>query len=133
MKALSCDRNRFAGDFARPAGEVVETLGGGRRIDELRLEDRLAVVDRLDASDLGGVRGEHVGERQRILARSRGFIFCQSDPGSICARAAATAASTSSAPAEATSAMFSSVAGLVVENVSPDRASTNSPLMKSFD
>src|SRR3954462_6624092 len=36
--------------------------------------------------------------RHRTLARSRGFIFCQSLPGSICARAARTAASTSSAP-----------------------------------
>jgi hypothetical protein len=70
--------------------------------------------------------------RHMILARSRGFIFCHSEPGSICARAACTAASTSSAPAEATSAIFSSVAGFEVANVSPERASTNSPLMKSL-
>src|SRR5438132_438151 len=70
--------------------------------------------------------------RHSTFARSRGFIFCQSEPGSICARAALTAASTSSAPAEATSAIFSSVAGLMVANVAPERASTKSPLMKSL-
>ena len=33
---------------------------------------------------------------------------------------------------DATSAIFSSVAGLMVANVAPDRASTKSPLMKSL-
>jgi hypothetical protein len=54
------DRNRLAGDLARPSGEVIEAFGGGGRIDKLRLEDRLAVVESLDAPDLRGAGGQQV-------------------------------------------------------------------------
>src|SRR5204862_7456 len=46
------DGNGLAGDFAAPAGEVVEALRRGRRIDVLRFENRLAVVDGLDVADV---------------------------------------------------------------------------------
>src|SRR5262245_60874458 len=82
---------------------------------------------------ISSARALSMSARRHItLARSRGFIFCHSEPGSICPRAAFTAASTSPSSAEATSAIFSSVAGLMVANVAPDRASTKSPLMKSL-
>ena len=46
-------------------------------------------------------------------------------------RAAATAASASSGPASAATPSTSSVAGLIVVNVAPAEASTNSPSMSS--
>ena len=65
--------------------------------------------------------------RNRYLARSAGRSADQ--PSSNAARAAVTAGSTSSAPACATSASGSSVAGEMVVNRSPERGSTSSPPM----
>ncbi len=66
------DGNRVAGDFPRPAREVVKALRGRGGVDELRFENRLAVVDGLDAPDLVRLRGEHVRdppEHFRAVAR----------------------------------------------------------------
>src|SRR5262245_7003671 len=63
---------------------------------------------------------------QRILPRSAPDMRAQG-PDSSAVRAAATAASMSSAPASATEVMTDSSAGLTVVNVRPDRASVQSP------
>src|SRR6185436_13355948 len=68
---------------------------------------------------------------QRMRWRSAGRIFGQG-PLSNAARAARTARSTSSGPALATVQIGSSVAGLYVVKVSPEAASTVSPLMTSL-
>ena len=65
--------------------------------------------------------------RKRYLARSGGR---SADHASKPARAAPTARSTSSAPAWATSASGSSVAGEIEVNHSPERGSTVSPPTK---
>ena len=67
--------------------------------------------------------------RKRYFARSAGASPDQ--PSSNAPRAAVTAASTSSAPACATSKSGSSVAGEIEPNHFPERGSTSSPPMKS--
>ena len=67
--------------------------------------------------------------RKRYFARSDGASFDQ--PSSNAARAALTARPTSCVPACATSASFSSVAGEIDANHSPERGLTNFPPMKS--
>ena len=54
-EVVALDRNRLAVDLVGPAGEVLEALGGRRHLDLARLEDRLAVVQRLEPRDLVGL------------------------------------------------------------------------------
>jgi ParB family chromosome partitioning protein len=53
-QVVAFDRDGLAVDFVGPAGEILEALGGRRHLDLPRLEDRLAVVQRLEAGNLIG-------------------------------------------------------------------------------
>jgi hypothetical protein len=92
-----------------PAGVVLETLGGGRHLDLPRLEDRLAVVQRLEAGDVVGALHELFAD---LPDQAAAFARRELAPRPVERRPrSATAASTSACSADATSAITSSVAG----------------------
>ena len=113
------DRNRLALDLGRPARVVAEVLGRQADIDGLRVNDGLAVVERLDLGKLIGV----------VLDQVEAVILVVHGPSSKAARADRTARSTSSAPDCGTCEISSPLAGSNVANVDPASASTHSPLI----
>jgi hypothetical protein len=68
-------------DLVRPAGEVLEALGGRRYLDLPRLENRFAVVQGLEPRDLVGLLQEFLADlpdqpstlaRRQLAPRSPG-------------------------------------------------------------
>src|SRR5436190_19621425 len=60
---LPSDRNGLALDLVSPAGEVLKAVGRGRDFDLARLHDRLAVVERLQASDFVSLLTKSLAQR----------------------------------------------------------------------
>ncbi len=75
-EVVALDRNRLAVDLVGPAGEVLEALGGRRHLDLARLEDRLAVVQRLEPRDLVGLLHQLLADLPDQLARARAPTAC---------------------------------------------------------
>src|SRR5690606_26250438 len=55
------DAQRLAGDLVRPAREVAQAVDDHRQVDVARLEDRLAVVQGLEAGELVDALFQGVG------------------------------------------------------------------------
>ena len=70
-EVVALDRHRLAVDLVGPAGEVLEALGGRGHLDLPRLEDRLAVVQRLEPRDLVGPLHQPLAELPDAAGRAR--------------------------------------------------------------
>ena len=110
----AADRDRLAVDLVGPAGIIAEAVDHQRQVAVAALADRLAVVEGLELGQLVDV-APRSGRRACSCSRprSRASILRQG-PESNALRAALTARSMSAASPSATSAMTSSVAGLIV-------------------
>ena len=117
-------------ELVGPARVVEEVRGGERHVDVARFLDRLAAVDRLEHRELARALLQHAARCGRGTCRAR----CRRERPtrrSDASRRRGDGAATSAAPASATSASGSSVAGLIVVNQRPLFGSTNSPPMNS--
>ena len=108
---LDLDRVDAVAELVGPAGVVEEVRGRERDVDVAGLPERLAPVDRLDDRELAGALLDQAGDPEQVLRRARAGA---GRPRFLTARAPSTARATSSGPAHATSAIGSSVAGLIV-------------------
>ncbi len=70
------DRQGVAGDLVGPAGEVAQRVDRGRQVDVARLEDRLAVVERLGEGELVDAGLQGVGDlvEQPAAVAGRGLL-----------------------------------------------------------
>ncbi len=111
------DRNGLALELVGHAAEVAEARRGARHVERARVAQRVAGVERLEARELLGIGFDQVGQLQQDApAIGRGHAAPRREGALV---AAATARSTSAAPASATSAMVELSCGFSVASVSP--------------
>ena len=100
--------------------------GGQRHVDVAGLADRLAAVERLDDRQLPRALLDQARDPEQVLAALQRR---QSGPPGGGAARGLDRRATSPGPANATSASFSSVAGLFVSTTVPSVGATNLPPM----
>ena len=118
----------LAFDLRGPARVVAKEIRGERDVDDVRLGDRLAVVERLE---LGELVVELADARTEAPEQVGALGRRQVAPGREGIPSRATAASTSAGPADGDRGQYRPSAGFRTSNRSPLAASTSSPPISS--